>query len=220
MGALSGRQPRGPPGPPAHRLETAYSCVSTAHGAPATRTVSCTSRTRWPRLEPVMVTRVPPSTGPVSGSTWPGTRAAHTCRPAARRVRPGAPLPPGRPRGGTHRVDAGRGAPGGHRLGRTAGLPGGAPRALPLAPHAAVLGRGRLAEAAVPVAHGAVEQHHWGGRGGREGRAGEPRSPPTPRGPAAPRPRRSRCSPLALSTRRWPARRRNSPTRSSGCRAS
>lgn len=62
---------------PTHLLETSYSWASTAQGTPATLTVSCTSCTCWPRLEPLMVTRVPPSTGPVSGSTCSKTWAAH-----------------------------------------------------------------------------------------------------------------------------------------------
>lgn len=62
----------------------------------------------------------------------------------------------------THRVDEGGRALGGHSLGATAGFPGHAARTLALAPHAAVLGRGGVAVAAVPVSHGAVIEHHWG----------------------------------------------------------
>lgn len=62
---------------PAHLLDTSYSWASTAQGTPATLTVSCTSSTCWPRLEPLMVTRVPPSTGPVSGSTCSTTGTGH-----------------------------------------------------------------------------------------------------------------------------------------------
>lgn len=52
----------------AHLEETSYLLWMTPQGIPATRTEFWMSSARWPRLEPEMVTTVPPSTGPETGS--------------------------------------------------------------------------------------------------------------------------------------------------------
>lgn len=51
-----------------HLEETSYLLWMTLQGIPATRTEFWMSSARWPRLEPEMVTTVPPSTGPETGS--------------------------------------------------------------------------------------------------------------------------------------------------------
>lgn len=51
-----------------HLEETSYLLWMTMQGIPATRTEFWMSSARWPRLEPEMVTTVPPSTGPETGS--------------------------------------------------------------------------------------------------------------------------------------------------------
>lgn len=50
--------------------ETSYLLLMTLQGIPATVTEFWTSSARWPRLDPEMVTTVPPSTGPDNGSSW------------------------------------------------------------------------------------------------------------------------------------------------------
>lgn len=50
--------------------ETSYLLLMTLQGTPATVTEFWMSSARWPRLEPEMVTTVPPSTGPDTGSSW------------------------------------------------------------------------------------------------------------------------------------------------------
>lgn len=51
-----------------HLEDTSYLLWMTLQGIPATRTEFWMSSARWPRLEPEMVTTVPPSTGPETGS--------------------------------------------------------------------------------------------------------------------------------------------------------
>lgn len=51
-----------------HLDETSYLLWMTLQGIPATSTEFWMSSARWPRLEPEMVTTVPPSTGPETGS--------------------------------------------------------------------------------------------------------------------------------------------------------
>lgn len=61
-----------------HLEETSYRSSRTAHGTPATVTEWTMSSAFWPRLDPEMVTRVPPSSSPDSGSIWrKHGRAAH-----------------------------------------------------------------------------------------------------------------------------------------------
>lgn len=50
--------------------ETSYLLWMTLQGTPATVTEFWMSSALWPRLEPEIVTTVPPSTGPDAGSTW------------------------------------------------------------------------------------------------------------------------------------------------------
>lgn len=52
-----------------HLDETSYLLWMTLQGIPATNTEFWMSSARWPRLEPEMVTTVPPSTGPETGSS-------------------------------------------------------------------------------------------------------------------------------------------------------
>lgn len=50
--------------------ETSYLLWMTLQGIPATVTEFWMSSALWPRLEPEIVTTVPPSTGPDTGSSW------------------------------------------------------------------------------------------------------------------------------------------------------
>lgn len=132
----------------------------TVQGIPATVTECMMSSGFWPRLEPEMVRVVPPSSRPVRGSIC-GCQGKFFNQSDLLDFFLFLLLQILKNGKAAYRVDDGGGASLLHRFAAGVGVQA-AGVVSAAAPHAAVLGFGRVASAAVGAAHGAVVQGHCG----------------------------------------------------------